>query len=118
MTMVRVVVIEPHNGRTPGDDYLATERESKQLIARRLVRLAIDAPKNKMLPPPPNKRNPSRDDGPGQPSSPSRPAPPSPPKTAPPSGRGVQALRPPVRARKTPTPRKARATKSAVASSS
>jgi hypothetical protein len=95
--MVRVVAIEPHNTHGPGDDYLATEREARQLIAKRLVRMAIEAPRNKMLPPPLNKRNPSPDDGQGQPSSPSRRAPVSPPTTAPPSESGVQAPRTPAK---------------------
>lgn len=115
MSMVRVVAIEPHNNHHPGDDYLATERESRQLIAKRLVRMAIEAPRNKMMPPPANKRNPSRDDGRGPPSSPSPAAPVSPPKTVPPSGRGVRAPRTAAAVKTAPTPRKTRTHRAAAA---
>jgi hypothetical protein len=107
MTSVRVIAIEPINGRAPGDDFETSEREAKKLVERRLVRLAIDgAPNNKMRVPLKNKGtsgDPSGDDGQGQPSSQSPVAPVSDPKTSSSSESGGM----PGRTGSTKAPRKA-----------
>jgi hypothetical protein len=94
MTSVRVIAIEPCNGKSPGEDFEVSEREANKLVERRLVRLAVDgAPNNKMRKPPSNKGNvpsPSPGGGGEQPSSPSPADPASPPRTAQSSRRGGQ----------------------------
>ncbi|MGQ2994273.1 hypothetical protein [Variovorax sp.] len=54
MTMVKMIAIDGCNGHQPGDQFLATEREAKQLVDKRLAKMA-GPPKNKMMPPAGNK---------------------------------------------------------------
>lgn len=58
MSLVRVTAIEPCNSYRPGESFQCSEREAKELEALGLVKLAL-APRNKMMPEPVNKANPS-----------------------------------------------------------
>jgi len=75
MSLVTLIAVEPCNGHNPGEDFQATEREAKQLLQRRLARMAVGS-SNKMLPPPANKQNPSLAAG-GAPLSSASPAAPA-----------------------------------------
>lgn len=119
MSQVRVIAIDAHDGYGPGEDYLTTERQARQLITRHLVKMAADIPRNKMMPAPLNKGSPPPlpDAGEVLPSSPSPAAPVSPPTTAPRSARGVRGIK---TATKMPTPKppaRARRVRAAVSSS-
>jgi hypothetical protein len=68
MSNVKVVAIEPVNGQTPGSRFEVSEREARQLIDKKLVKM--DAPvSNKMKPQAENKANPSPAAGKAQTSS-------------------------------------------------
>lgn len=68
MSKVNVVAIEPVNGHGPGARFEVSEREARQLEAKRLVKM--DAPvSNKMKPQAENKANPSPAAGKAQTSS-------------------------------------------------
>ncbi len=60
MTTVKVTAIEPFNNHRPGDVVEVTEREAKQLVDKRLAKMAVE-PSNKMAPDAErgNKANPS-----------------------------------------------------------
>ena len=92
MSLVRLIAVEPCNGHNPGEDFYATEREAKQLLQRRLVRMAVGS-SNKMLPPPANKANPSPAAGEAPPSSASPAAPASVQTTAQLFGTGAPVAR-------------------------
>lgn len=111
MSQVRVIAIDQHDGRAAGDDYLTTERQARQLVARGLAKMAADMPRNKMMPPPANKGSPAPLPDAGeaqrQPSSPAAPV--SPPKTASSSVRGARPAAKKTRLKMPPAPRRARA---------
>lgn len=58
MSNVKVVAIEPVNGRNIGERFDVSEREAQQLVEKRLVKIAAPA-SNKMKAAPENKANPS-----------------------------------------------------------
>lgn len=58
MSLVRVTAIEPCNNYRPGETFECSEREARELEAIGLVKLGL-TPRNKMMPEPVNKSNPS-----------------------------------------------------------
>lgn len=95
---IRLIAIEPHDGRQPGDTYSATERTARALLARRLVKMAAPV-QNKMAPAHANKGNPSPAAGAEQPLSASPVAQASPETTVPSSAIGTSPPRGPGRPR-------------------
>lgn len=91
MSMVRVIAIEPCNEYKPGDDFLTTERQAGQMIARGLVKMATPVA-NKMAQPTANKANPSPAAGQAAASSASPAAPASPRPTVQRSGAGARRI--------------------------
>lgn len=74
MSEVKLIAVEPHDGRNPGDKFSATDRQAAQLIGKGLAKM--DGPiSNKMAAPVANKSNPSPAAGRTQKSSASRAAP-------------------------------------------
>jgi len=96
MSHVRVTAIEPCNNYRPGDTFECSEREAKELEGMGLVKLAL-TPRNKMMPEPANKTNPSGAAGTVLPSSALPAAHHSRAMTVAPSGTGKRRGRPPGR---------------------